>query len=47
MLYIEKKTPPREMARKVSEIKSSPEWKAIKDGNTSAIVTHRLNIGFP
>ena len=37
MLYIEKKTPPREMARKVSEIKSSPEWKAIKDGNTSAI----------
>lgn len=37
MLYIEKKSPPREMVRKVSEIKSSPGWKAIKDGNTSAI----------
>ena len=37
MLYIEKKTPPREMVRKVSEIKSSPGWKAIKNGNTSAI----------
>ena len=37
MLYIEKKTPPREMVREVSEIKSDPGWKAIKDGNTKAI----------
>ena len=37
MLYIEKKTPPREMVREVSKIKSDPGWKAIKDGNTNAI----------
>lgn len=38
MLYIEKKkTPPHEMIRKVSKIKSSPEWKRIKNGNTDKI----------
>lgn len=37
MLYIEKKTPPSEMVREVSKIKSSPEWKTVKDGNTKEI----------
>ena len=37
MLYIEKKTPPGELIRQVSKIKSSPEWKTVKDGNTNAI----------
>lgn len=37
MLYIKKKIPPSEMIRKVSKIKSSPEWKTVKDGNTNAI----------
>ena len=37
MIYIRKKTPPGEMTRKVSEIKSSPEWKSIGDGDTETI----------
>ncbi len=37
MLYIEKGSPPGEMLRKVSEIKSSPEWKQIKNGDTKAV----------
>ena len=37
MLYIKKGFPPGALVRKVSEIKSSPEWKEIKEGNTKAI----------
>lgn len=37
MLYIKKKSPPSEMLRKVSEIKSTPEWKKINVGDTRAI----------
>jgi len=37
MLYIQKKTPPGAMLRKVSSIKSSNAWKSINIGNTDAI----------
>ena len=37
MLYIVKGFPPRDMVRKVSEIRSSQEWKRIKDGDTKAV----------
>lgn len=37
MLYITKNSPPSEMLRKVSEIKSSPFWKTIKAGDTGLI----------
>ena len=37
MLYIKKNSPPSEMVRKVSEIKSSQEWKEIEEGNTKAV----------
>ena len=37
LLYIKKNDPPNEMNIKVAEIKSSPEWKKIQTGNTSAI----------
>ena len=37
MLYIKKGSPPNEMVRRVSEIKSSQEWKEIRDGDTDAI----------
>lgn len=37
MLYIRKGTPPGEMRRAVSTIRSSPEWKAIQEGDTKAV----------
>lgn len=37
MLYIEKGRPPGAMLRKISEIKSSPEWKQIKNGDTDLL----------
>ncbi len=37
MLYISKKTPPGDMVRKVSEIKSSEKWKRILPGDTKAV----------
>lgn len=37
MLYIQKKSPPGEMIRKVSAIKSSGPWKSISVGDTKAI----------
>lgn len=37
MLHIEKKPAPGKMIREVSKIKSSPEWKMAKDGDTTAI----------
>lgn len=37
MLYIQKRTTPGEMMRKVSMIKSSSTWKGIKDGDTNAV----------
>ena len=37
MLYIQKKTPPGAMLRKVSSLKSSNAWKSINIGNTDAI----------
>ena len=37
MIYIEKGIPPREMMRKTSEIRSSREWKEIKDEDVKAI----------
>lgn len=37
MIYIQKRTTPTEMMRKVSTIKSSGTWKGIKDGDTNAI----------
>ena len=37
MLYIKKGSPPNEMMKKVSEIKSSKEWTKIREGDTEAI----------
>lgn len=37
MLYIEKKAAPKDMVRKVSEIKSNTEWKEMKADDTKAI----------
>lgn len=37
MLYIEKQSPPAQMMRKVSEIKSTPLWKQLKNGDTNGI----------
>lgn len=37
MIYIKKSRPPQQMARMVSEIKSSQEWKRIKAGDTKAV----------
>lgn len=37
MLYIEKGSPPGEMLRRISEIKSSPKWKIMESENTKAI----------
>ncbi len=37
MLYIQKKSTPGEMVRKVSTIKSSSSWKSVAVGDTKAI----------
>lgn len=37
MLYIKKGFPPAQMIREVIQIKSTPEWKKIKEGDTKAI----------
>lgn len=37
MLYIQKKSPPQEMIRRVSQIKSSTDWKNISESDTQAI----------
>ena len=37
MIYIKKSRPPQQMARMVSEIKSSQEWKRINAGDTKAV----------
>lgn len=37
MLYIEKKAPPQSYQRAVAEIKSTPTWRSIHDGDTAAI----------
>ena len=37
MLYIQKKSPPGKMMRKVGEIKSSQEWKNIRPDDTKGI----------
>jgi uncharacterized protein (TIGR02646 family) len=37
MLYIRKNMPPKKLTRRINEIKSSQEWKEIKDGDTKNI----------
>lgn len=37
MLYIKKGFPTAQMIREVIQIKSTPEWKNIKEGDTKAI----------
>lgn len=37
MLYIEKGRAPERVLAKVNDIKRSPEWKSIQEGDTNAI----------
>lgn len=37
MLYIEKKAPPRAYQKAVAAIKGTPDWRAVQDGDTTAI----------
>lgn len=37
MLYIEKKAPPQSFQKAVAEIKSTPAWRSVQDGDTAAI----------
>lgn len=39
MLYIEKSTPPQVYQRAVAQIKGTPTWRSIRDGDTEAIRT--------